>query len=409
MSGVSKRISIYTYYMNIALVTHSTGGGIGSVLRFLQNVISRFNGVRAETILLATSSKDTASLRLMDPRTWFEYPKMDKLEYNGNIVHHFGSYFSEIEFQRYLPRNILTKYLNQYDLVQIIGGFPAWAFVTKEVVPPVCLFAATRARNERVMLLKRSNGLKKGWLNAMNQVVDLFERKALALVDHVFAESEYSKSLYAPFVDPLKISLAPPGVDVELFKPNISVSKKGYILSVGRFEDPRKNPRLIFDAISILLNQNKSIPPVVLAGRNGPSPGDLEYAASKGVNNNIKIMTNLSPLQLSTVYQQAHIFVLSSDEEGLGITILEAMASGLPVVATDCGGPSTAVVHGETGFLIPKGDPQLMATAIQTLLDDTRLATSMGQAGRQRAIERYSIEKAGAIYIQKYKELLGLN
>ena len=60
--------------------------------------------------------------------------------------------------------------------------------------------------------------------------------------------------------------------------------------------------------------------------------------------------------ELVELYRGAALLALSSDEEGLGLVILEAMASGIPVVSTACGGPQTSVVDGETGFLTPVGD-----------------------------------------------------
>jgi glycosyltransferase involved in cell wall biosynthesis len=106
------------------------------------------------------------------------------------------------------------------------------------------------------------------------------------------------------------------------------------------------------------------------------------------------------------VYRQASLFVLSSNEEGLGIVILEAMASGLPVVGTRCGGPETCVVEGETGYLVPVGDAEALARSMQVLLEDRALGQQMGKAGRMLVESRFSIEAAGRPFLEVYDRLL---
>jgi glycosyltransferase involved in cell wall biosynthesis len=107
------------------------------------------------------------------------------------------------------------------------------------------------------------------------------------------------------------------------------------------------------------------------------------------------------------LYRQASVFVLPSNEEGLGIVILEAMASGLPVVSTRCGGPDTCVVEGETGYLIPVGDAEALAHRMQVLLEDRALGQWMGKAGRMLVEARFSIEAAGKAFLEVYDRLLG--
>ena len=111
-------------------------------------------------------------------------------------------------------------------------------------------------------------------------------------------------------------------------------------------------------------------------------------------------------IELARLYREVVVFVLSSDEEGLGIVILEAMASGLPVVSTDCGGPGTAIVEGKTGFLTPVGDADALAEAMQRFLDDSSLCQHMGRAGRRVAGEQFSLAVTGKVYLDHYDRLL---
>lgn len=98
------------------------------------------------------------------------------------------------------------------------------------------------------------------------------------------------------------------------------------------------------------------------------------------------------------ILKQLDIFVLSSVTEGMSNAILEAMAAARPVVATDVGGNPEVVVHGETGYLVPKQEPQAMADAIARLVMDADLRRSMGMAGRNRVERLFSVDSMVAGY-----------
>jgi sugar transferase (PEP-CTERM/EpsH1 system associated) len=100
------------------------------------------------------------------------------------------------------------------------------------------------------------------------------------------------------------------------------------------------------------------------------------------------------------------LFVLPSLREGISNTILEAMASGLPVIATNVGGNPELVVDGETGMLVPPSDPVAMADAVHSYLKDPAKLERHGQAGRKRAVEHFSIEKMVEGYLRVYDEVL---
>ena len=102
----------------------------------------------------------------------------------------------------------------------------------------------------------------------------------------------------------------------------------------------------------------------------------------------------------------ADLFVLSSRSEGLPLSILEAMAAGLPVVASDVGGVPELVVDGETGLLVPPGDPHALAAAIDRLLDDPDLRRRLGAAGRLRVSEQFDLESTQRAHLDLYRTLL---
>lgn len=101
----------------------------------------------------------------------------------------------------------------------------------------------------------------------------------------------------------------------------------------------------------------------------------------------------------------ADLFVLPSQLEGMSNAILEAMATGLPVIAGDVGGNPELVVHEETGLLVDPLDAEQMATALARLLSDPRLRERLGQAGRRRAEQLFSLPAMMRAYGGLYREL----
>lgn len=102
---------------------------------------------------------------------------------------------------------------------------------------------------------------------------------------------------------------------------------------------------------------------------------------------------------------QAGFFVSSSRSEGISLTLLEAMAVGLPIVATDVGGNPEIVVDGQTGHLVPSQSPERLAAAICDMLADPALWNLYGTLGRQRAEEQFNITTMVSKYESLYREL----
>ncbi|HEY7407123.1 MAG TPA: glycosyltransferase, partial [Gemmatimonadaceae bacterium] len=84
----------------------------------------------------------------------------------------------------------------------------------------------------------------------------------------------------------------------------------------------------------------------------------------------------------------------------------EAMASGVPVVCTRCGGPETSVIDGETGFLVPIGDVRAFADRLVRLLSDEARRRTMGAAAREHVDANFSLERTGAAFLEAYDDLL---
>jgi glycosyltransferase involved in cell wall biosynthesis len=114
-------------------------------------------------------------------------------------------------------------------------------------------------------------------------------------------------------------------------------------------------------------------------------------AAERGVAGRVRFLGNRG--DVPDLMEAADVFVLSSVREGLSVTLLEAMRAGRPAVVTDVGGNPEVVVDGETGRVVPVGDPAALARAISGLLADPAIARRMGEAGRERWRSRFTAER----------------
>lgn len=376
-------------------------GGVPSVAAFLHDVLNRSARYEPSLISLATSSRDPASTSVLSPASWFKCPSITTGVWNGFEYLHVGCSLSEFEFQRYRPRTVLRDLLDSYDLVQIVSGSPAWGLVTQGCKPPVALQVATLTGVERQTLLSRSFD---PWRLAMTQVTKRLDWLGLQQVEVVFVENSWMYNLLRSKLS-AKIILAPPGVDTDFFHPS-TYREDGYILCVGRLSDPRKNLRLLLEAYGYLRKALPNAPSLILAGESGPTYQDLQFARSSGIADSIQIRQHVSRAELARLYQNATLFVLSSNEEGLGIVILEAMASGIPVISTRCGGPEMMVRNGETGFLTPIGDASAMAARMLDLLSNPTLCRYMGEAGRKVVETSFSLMSAGNLFLNEYDRLL---
>ncbi len=136
----------------------------------------------------------------------------------------------------------------------------------------------------------------------------------------------------------------------------------------------------------------------------GYREGLERYAARLGLGQ--RVVFAGSRLDIPQVLSEAAVSVLPSLSEGLSNTLLESMAAGIPVVATNVGGNPEAVEDGQTGILVPPRDAEALARAISSVLGDSGLARKLGQAGRERVARRFSVERMVGETENLYRRLL---
>jgi glycosyltransferase involved in cell wall biosynthesis len=323
---------------------------------------------------------------------------------------HVGAVAGDFEFQRYRPRAALTRALADCDLIQVVCGSAAWANAVVGLGKPVAMHVATRARVERRQRDANPGCLSDWWRKAMTEITDRIDDKALRQVDAIQVMNpwmfEYARRLNAGRTVDLRY--APPGVDAELFCPleHREPTRDSYILCVARLNDLRKNVGLLLEAYAQLPEVVRNEVRLVLAGSNGPADAFWRRAEALGLRERISYVAQPDSDALVRLYQGASVFALSSDEEGFGVVLLEAMSCGVPVVSTQSGGPDGIITDGEDGYLVPLDDAAMLSWRLAQVLQDATLNIEMGRKARQTIDHRYDERVAGEAFIDMWDRMV---
>jgi len=173
------------------------------------------------------------------------------------------------------------------------------------------------------------------------------------------------------------------------------------IVMVARFA-PQKDQALLLRALAGL----KELPwELELVGDGPLLPQAQALAEELDLGERVRFLGRR--LDVDRVLAGAQVFVLASRWEGLPLTVLEAMRAGLPVVASDVGGVKEAVLEGETGFLVPRGDEGALRSRLALLLRDPALRVRMGRAGRRFYEEAFTLDRMLRKVWEAYASLLG--
>ena len=396
----------------LALVVPSLadGGGVTAVARFVKDAALQSGRYEVKLVSLSVASRDAVSRLATMPSTWRTGPIVRQGEWEGMPFVHVGADWGEFEFQHYMPRPILNDVLSDCDVVQEVCGSPAWANAVVGAGKPVALQVATRAVVERRQRDGAAKDLRGLWRRAMTRITDKLDDRALKRVDAIQVENlwmlEYSQNINEG--RSLDLRYAPPGIDASLFTPLSArdIDTRPYILCVGRLNDPRKNIGLLLEAYARLPRATIDRVPLVLAGSSGPGEAFWLRAEILRVAGRVQYIERPSRAALVKLYQQASLFALSSDEEGLGVVILEAMGCGVPVVSTKSGGPDGIIQDGVDGFLVSLGDAAAMSQRMATLLQDKSLNLEIGRRAREVVEARYDEVVAGKEFVNTWDSLV---
>lgn len=228
-------------------------------------------------------------------------------------------------------------------------------------------------------------------------------------VAHVVATcSDEADDVLKMGISRAKLSVIPHGVDLNLFTPQGVVARRNgvrRIVSVGRLL-----PHQGFDDLIRALASLEDTELVIVGGGsvNGRLRGDTEarrlraLARVRGVTHRVKLAGHLRHHELPALLRSADVVACTPWYESFGVAALEAMACGVPVVATAVGGLVDTVLNGHTGIRVPPRNPCAIAKALRALLPNDTRRELLGAAGRDRVQARYSWHRIASELMQVY-------
>jgi glycosyltransferase involved in cell wall biosynthesis len=206
-----------------------------------------------------------------------------------------------------------------------------------------------------------------------------------------------------------KVAVIPNGVDLDRFE--IDVDRDAVRAGLGIHADapvaivvakllPQKGHRILLEALPAVLGRHPRMR-FLLVGEGALADSLREQIRRAGLEESVQL---LGPRRdIPELLAASDLFVLPSLWEGLPMALLEAMASGLPVVASDVSGTREVVQDGESGLLVPAGDVSALAAAMSRLLADREMASRLGQAGRRRVEACYSASAQARQHVELYR------
>jgi len=247
------------------------------------------------------------------------------------------------------------------------------------------------------------------------------ELEVIAAVDRLIAQcpSERDELVDDYGADPAKVALIPSAVNVERFRPvsraearrRIELDTDELVVAyVGRMM-PRKDVRNLVRAAGILAQRSDLPFQLLLVGGETPEPDPVatpeigvlqQLAAEVGIVDRVRFIGKRQPDVLRDYYSAGDVVVTTPWYEPFGLTPLEGMACGRPVIGSAVGGITFTIQDGVTGLLVPPRDPHALADGLELLLSQPQLRMRMGQAARERVEREFTwptvAERTAALY-----------
>jgi glycosyltransferase involved in cell wall biosynthesis len=239
---------------------------------------------------------------------------------------------------------------------------------------------------------------------------------------HAVSESVRQYTIAADGLDPNKVATVYNGIEVgeapsmteqeqAPFRRSMGIEEGQIVVTTIANWRQVKGIDILVRAGAIVAERDPRVK-FLVAGEYGKNPPDnaycdsvLELARSVGAERFMKFLGSWE--RVRDLLGISDIFVLPSRSEGLSNALLEAMESSVPCIATDVGGNPEIVVDGVTGRVVPSEDPERLAQAILDLVADREGARRMGEAGRRRVIEKFTVAAMAAQVVKSYEMLLG--
>ena len=319
----------------------------------------------------------------------FRRPKLaTERRADGTLVHRVGVRLPELEARRHRAGSTWRRAMQGYDVVLAVCGSILQAGPPADAGRPCLAWVSSPFDADREARRRRFSRPRRLFDALLDAPLCRREERRLLRRVAIVTNSDYTRRQLLEIEPRARIEAVlpwslPPTLDAV---PERSASGPLQLGFAGRLSDPRKNLPLLIDALALLRSWGVAFR-CQLAGL-PPSRSVLDKLGERGLADSVACLGWVDDAALARFYRDLDLFVVPSQQEGLSVVALEAMAAGVPVVSTRCGGPEDFVIDGETGLLTGH-DAAAFATAIRRLAEDPALRRRLGQEAARRVRRDY--------------------
>jgi glycosyltransferase involved in cell wall biosynthesis len=233
----------------------------------------------------------------------------------------------------------------------------------------------------------------------------LLERATSGMIDRYVTNSASAvEFLTSRGLPRSRFNVIPNGLDTRFWNASPGVPRESdLVVTVANYR-PVKRLNMLLDALARLARDGRRLRAQLVGA--GQLREQLEsQIVTAGLRSRVELSGPLPAAAVRQLLSRAAVFVLPSAWEGMPVSVMEAMACGVPIVGTDVPGIRDLVVHGTTGFLV-ESTPEALASAIGRILDDGALGSAMGSAGIERVRREFTVERMVSQYDDLYRSLM---
>lgn len=280
---------------------------------------------------------------------------------------------------------------------QVLDGYDYFFMVSGTCIAahPLCLldkkfvmWVSTLYEDDRANRVATMKGIRKIIDSCAHPFMKSIEQDALRKASIIFPLSSYSKEKFLTVVDTIEEKMIPCGFPLDIPTIKLEEKKEKIIIAVGRFSDPRKNFPMLLRMFERVYEANKEARLFVVGMK--PLLAEYEHVSEKKFMENIWFAGQVGNADLHELYKRAAVMVVTSYQEGFGIVGIEALARGVPVIATECGGTVDYTIDGLTGYRVAIDDDETMARYVLEVLRNESLCLQLSLAGQQFVAKHYS-------------------
>ncbi len=339
------------------------------------------------------------------PGIWEMKSKADLAE----MFTHFKGTFGEPWAFSIRAREALKKRQGDFDLVHDNQCLGYGILGIDKMIPTIVTLHHPITRDRALEMQHSKNWRKRYGIGRWYNFVKMQGRVASRMPRVVVVSENSIKDIHSDMGVSLdRMRLVPVGVDPELFTPLPHISRQpGRLITTASADVALKGLSYLLEAMAKLRTERNDIRLTIIGKpREGASNDMIDKL---GLRPHIDFVSGVPDERIVELYAEAELAVVPSLYEGFSLPAIEAMSTGICLVATDGGAlPEVTGTDGDTVLQCPAGDVDALAAAIRRGLDDADLRIRIGEAGRQRVVERWSWKHCAQLTVDQYREVLAM-